>query len=309
MFSLLLSVFFINSILAGPPSWVKDKNRECSSSEICAVGSASSLELAKKRSRVELAKIFENNISSKFQSEVSSFQDNIREEAFENIQEFTDIVLEGVDIRKVHEEEGEFYVLAVLDKNKTSQKIKKEVENIDIQIKDLSKRGTAGSLNLLKEVWLRREVLNQRYYFLKESFLKTSFDYGKFLEKKNKVLKKYLLYIDVSDKSLKKERGELKDLIKEKLIKIGYRVSSLKTAKVTNLIKVSFLKKKLYLKVQGFVKYNFLINLKTLSARKEVGAISFSTDITARGFDQAKNMALRKFETYLDKHIYELNIE
>ena len=292
------------------PKWITDKSLACKSNELCAVGSGSSMTLAQSVARAELAKIFENNISSQFQSELSSYNNDTQESVSEQVNEVTNVILEGVDIKKVYEGEVDYFALAVINKNKAARKVKEEIDKIDAEVSHLFSKDSGGALTQIDGLYLKRESLNQRHHLLKGIFVTAPVDYKQLLKKKEKVLGRYLLYVSVKDSSDIDNSSDLRKIVEQQLNSSGYKIAPKKTNKVTNLIQGEFVSEKLYLKVRGFVRYKFSMSLKAKNAESnETGSIYFTTDCNARSFEQAKDIGLKRLSSYLSEHIKQLNIE
>ncbi len=292
------------------PKWVTEKSVACDKSELCAVGSGSSLTLAQSVARAELAKIFENNISSQFQSELASYNNDTQESVSEQVNEITNVVLEGVDIKKVYESDVDYYALAVINKNKAARKVKEEIDKIDAEVSHLFTKDSGGALTQIDNLYLKRESLNQRHHLLSGIFVTAPVDYKKLLKKKEAVLSKYLLYVGIKDSSEVDNSSDIKKIIEEQLSSSGYKISPKKNEKVTNMIVGDFTAEKLYLKVAGFVRYKFSMSLKAKNlSGTETGNIFFTTDANARSFEQAKDIGLKRLSSYLSEHIKQLNVE
>lgn len=292
------------------PKWINDKSALCRSNEICAVGSGSSMTLAKSVARAELAKIFENNISSQFQSELSSYNNDTQESVSEQVNEVTNVALEGVEIKKVYEGDIDYYAMAAINKSKAARKIKEEIDKIDAEVTNLFEKDSGGALTQIDALYLKREALNQRYHFLTGIFVAAPVDYKELLKKKDKVLSKYLLFVTVKDSSDTDNSSEIKSIVEDQLIGSGYKVSPKGEGNITNKIKGVFTAEKLYLKVRGFVRYKFSMSLKAKDRKAhETGSVYFTTDVNARSFKQAKDVGLKRLSSYLSEHIKKLNIE
>ena len=311
MISVLIILMLTHSgYSADAPKWITDKSAACRSNELCAVGSGSSMTLAKSVARGELAKIFENNISSEFRSELSSYNNNTQESVSEQVNELTHVVLEGVEIKKVYEGEIDYYAMAAINKNKAARKIKEQIDKIDAQVSQLFVKDSGGALTQIEGLYLKRESLNQRYHLLSGIFVTPPVDYKSLLKKKAQVLGRYLLYASIKDNSKIDNSSDIRKVVEEQLISSGYKLSPKLTSKVSNKILGEFTSEKLYLKVSGFVRYRFSMSLKAINnADNETGAIYFTTDVNARGIEQAKDVGLKRLSSYLSENIKQLNIE
>ncbi|MBC98134.1 MAG: hypothetical protein CME63_10310 [Halobacteriovoraceae bacterium] len=311
MFLKVLFLFTINlGFSAEDPRWITDHSSACKSNQLCAVGSGSSMTLAKSVARAELAKIFENKISSQFKSELASYNNDTQESVSEQVNEITEVALEGVEIAKVYEGEVDYFAMAVIDKNKMARRLKESIDKLDALVLQLFDKDSGGALTQIESLYLKRELLNQRYHLLTGIYVTDPVDYKKLLKKKDAVLSKYLLRVDIEDKSRTDNSSEIRSIIEERLISGGYKVSKKESQKITNEILGVFSAEKLYLKVSGFERYKFTLSLKAKTKKgNESGAIYFTTDVNARGFKQAKDIGLKRLSAYLSENIKKLNIE
>ena len=139
----ILSLLFSFQTLAEKPKWIDDlsNEKECKSINICAVGDGADRDTATRAATVGISKIFDNQISSKFESKLSNENESMKEE----IKQATEMALQGVEVKKVYEENGKYYALATLNKQKTSSLLKNEIEKLDEKMKTLSSDSSSSS--------------------------------------------------------------------------------------------------------------------------------------------------------------------
>ncbi|MBF0208221.1 MAG: hypothetical protein HQK53_15190, partial [Oligoflexia bacterium] len=130
------------------PAWINDPMSECQESmEICAVGSGMGEMKAEANARLAIAQIFETKIQGKKSFTKSTSQEestksviatragtkesksgssseqnvassSVQESSLSQLDEITDAIVEGVMIKKKHQDKDAVYALAVLDKIK-----------------------------------------------------------------------------------------------------------------------------------------------------------------------------------------------
>lgn len=124
----------------GRPLWVNSPYDVCSERELCAVGEGSGSLNANANARQALAKIFSTQIKSKTTiskrdqttSESEGVWQGQTEEDFDQfIQEKTEQILKGVEIKASFQDKTSVYALAVLDRVVAAKLIAKEMGELD----------------------------------------------------------------------------------------------------------------------------------------------------------------------------------
>ena len=113
------------------PAWVNSPYASCSADELCAVGTASNFALAKADARNGLAKVFQARIKSSFESDTRVKNDDVSSEMRDFVSETSDVMLNATEIRETFKDNGKFYALATLDKNKAARITREEIDDLD----------------------------------------------------------------------------------------------------------------------------------------------------------------------------------
>ena len=286
---LILLVFPINLMANELPDWIK--NPDCGNN-ICAIGHGNTLDLATADARNNIQKVFETKVSSKFRNEVNQTID----ESSEILQEESEGIVKGTNIEKVFERGDDYYVLAVLDKEKVANELEFDIEMLDRKMSVLLDDNTIASSKKLEEMYKKREDLNRKYLFLTGREIKEEVEYKNvFKNNKDNFSKAGSYYVNIEDEELK---SFLTNLLIENGIKIVNNSSSAKkilSGKITN--------KKEFLNVDGFEKYSLTLNLQLISGGKILKSINKKFTETGINFDQIYSKALAQMQSYLEKNI------
>lgn len=246
---LLISI----STLASKPKWISNIDSKCKGSQLCAVGEGTSLTFAKINATAEISKIFSNRVKASFKNSIEYLPEETLETASEQIEEFTEMELSGVEHPLVHEDVTSFYVFATLNKRKFADQIRKQFDSRNDEIEELTK---SKNINIFKvrDLFAQQEVLNQQYKLL------TGFELRSFVSVK-KILK--IISKNQGQKIfVNLKNGDLKGLgavIEGMFSSAGYTISKKGSYKTLN---VGLISEKQYFNVEGFVKYKFTITFE-----------------------------------------------
>ncbi|MBT7609401.1 MAG: LPP20 family lipoprotein [Bacteriovoracaceae bacterium] len=308
--SICLSFAIFTTITqAKEPAWVKDISKGCKKrKELCAVGIGEGKGQATRHARVELAKIFENKLSSKFKSNLSSSGQDILEDLSEEIEETTDVVLEGVSIKATYEDSTDFYALAVVNKSKVISGLMKEIRKIDEKMKVLVSENSGSATVKLERYYLKREILLKKYEFLSGGSIKSPVSFGEIFAKKKATVNSMIIhvYVDEDDPKL------MEAAIVKSLSDSGYRITTgrKRNKHSTHVVTGELVTDKQYMKVEGFEKYKINLKLSAWSKGKvETGHLNFSSTEVGRSESQAFEKAVPKLESYIQDNITKLNID
>lgn len=287
-----LSLFLILSFscLAGElPDWVLKP--DCGDN-ICAVGHGNSLELATTDARNNIQKIFETKVSSKFKNEVNQYRD----ESSETIYEESEGILKGTNIEKTYNKDNDFYVLAVLDRNKAANDIEFDIKMLDRKMSVLIDDNAVSSSKKLEEMYKKREVLNKKYLFLTGKEIKEEIEYKNVFENnKNNFSKVGSYFINIKDEELK---SDISNILIENGIKIATSPSSAK-----KIISGKITSKKEFLNVDGFEKYTLTLTLQLIDNGKVVKSINKKITDTGMNYNQIHSKIMNQFYKYLEENI------
>lgn len=303
---LVLSIFCLN-VFADLPSWVQDSKKQCKKAELCAVGEGGSQSAAARNARVALSKIFENQVSSKFSSNLSSNNGKVDDSASEQIEEITETALEGVEIVKTAESKTEYYALASINKMKAANGFEREIKKIDEKMEILYNEKDPSLAVKIEQMYLQREVLNKRYAFLTGRELSSKIDFSKIFKNKRKAMANVVLHVYLDEE----EPKYIETAVVQELSTAGYKVTTgqVRNAASTHIITGEVNAEKMYMKVEGFEKYKFSLKLTSSDTKKvQKSQLSFDTEETGRNYDQAVQKALEKIKEYVKANINQLTI-
>lgn len=290
------------------PKWVKNPDKACKKSELCAVGEGEGLSSAKRNARLAIGKIFGTRIKSDFKEKIASMGKTVSQEMSDEVQELTDIALEGVEVNKTYESKTGWFALASLNKRKTAEKFKREIDKLDEKMLVFMDDATAGSLMKVEPLYIKREELNSRYAFLTGQAFPPVISYEDVFKGKRAATGSMIVHIYLDEK----EPKEVETILSKALSDRGYKTTSgrKRNKNSTHIVSGEFTSEKQYLKVDGFEKWKFLFAIKAKTAAKvESGVLNHAVTTTGRSFEQAKERALPEIEEFIKKNIEKLNIE
>ena len=305
---LLSFILFSIGAIAEKPVWIDDISKGCKKKELCAVGVGESANGAKREARASLAKIFTTKIKSVFKQELSSQNGKISEETSDSIVEATDAALDGIEIKKNYEDKLYFYSLAVINKKKAAKGFKSEIKKIDEKMTVLYEDRSARAANQLEEIYIKREVLNKRYHFLTGKNIASPVSYEEIYSNKKELIGDVVVHIYLDEVEPKLLEGKLL----ESLSKMGYQTTSgrKRNKDSTHILTGIVTAEKQYMKIEGFVKYKFIVKLKSANIRRvESGNLLLEDIQTGRNKQQAYEKALPALMEQLSKNISKLNFE
>lgn len=295
------------------PTWVNSPLDFCPPTELCAVGEATGALGAESAARDSLAKIFSVNIkasqsvitTSETQTSEDVITGEVSEETYGEILEFTEEVLEGSFIKERFEDEESHFALIAINKRKTAGIFEDRMKNIDVEVSALVKDGRRSSLNkALKKLKLRSSI-HDKYRILKGSTFVSTVSTSDILRLKS-------IKRDLGTKvSLKvKEISDSKDVLKSikfNLIENDFIISNRKT---DYEIIVNLKQEPQYIKVKGFVKYKFILSVKSLDQKgNEIGSLKYEIIQTGRTQKQSYENALPGINNFINEKFNELNID
>ncbi len=300
----------IDNLYAKGPKWMVDPQLGCKKHELCVVGVGPGLNMATSDARASIAKVFKTKIEAKFSQSMSS--DNSGNDDIslsENINESSNETIEGIEIKEVYEGDQDIFVHAVLDKRKYASIIKKDIKRIDEKMKTYFKEDTASSINQVKSLLPSREKLARKYEFLTGRSVKSDITFEQIMKKRRDAMSGIVLLLQIVDRE-----GEIKSLVKESLLGMGYRIVNTKgkmnDMSWTHMVSGDFSHMKISMNVEGWEKYKFILNLvATKKAGVSSGMITFSETIMSRSLEDANVKVRAKVVEYLRSNIGDLIIQ
>ncbi|EQC42924.1 LPP20 lipoprotein [Bacteriovorax sp. BSW11_IV] len=301
----VLSLMMLSlSIYAASPEWVNkldtDKKLCKKDNEICAVGIGESESLAKSNARAEILKYFKTQISSKFTSELSLVGKEVSESSSERIEEITEGAISGIDIRKTDEDETNYYALAVLNKKNAAKILRNEITKLDEMIKTLSSSKDGKDIFEMEERYIERESIYERYLLVSKTKLPAPISFKEMFAKKKQITKNVLVKVTIEEEGKKLVSG----LVKKELSALGYK--SVANNQSHDLLG-KFYPEKMYMNVDGFEKYNFILEITAQNKKGEKNTIKESFQTVGRDYDQAYSKAIESVSDYLNKNLKKIN--
>ncbi len=305
---LLLFTLIMSVTAWGKNDWVTDTKKGCKSSEICAVGSGDSRNASERNARLALGKIFDTKISSKLSSSLKSSGGNVEDAVSEDIEELTESALAGVQITKNFEDKTSFYSLAVLNKAKAASGFKKEIENLDSQMKVIFRDGDGVEKIKLGKLFVKREILNKQYHFLTNQSLESPVSYEEVFSAKKSASSEVVVHVYLDEA----EPKTVESALVAEITAMGFRATSgqIRNKNSTHIITGEFVPEKQYMQVEGFEKYRFILKVKAMKAgtKIESGHFNFEDIETGRNLDQATEKALPKIKEFIKQNIGDLSL-
>ncbi len=307
---IILTLLLSTSLFAKDkdPKWVKDPSKSCKKSELCAIGEGESLSRAKRAARLAIGKIFNTRVKSQFKENISSENGSLNEKTSDEIEEITDVVLEGVIIKKNHETKTGYFALAALNKRKAAENFKREIRKLDEKMLVLMEDSTAGSLMKVEPLYKKREELNSRVAFLTGMGIDPVVSYEDVFKGKKAATGSMIVHVYLDEDEPKAIEAVLAKALSDR----GYKTTSgrVRNKNSTHIVTGEYVAEKQYMKVEGFEKYKFLLKVKAATMEKvESGAMTTSVITTGRNFSQAMEKALPEFKEFINANINKLNIE
>ncbi|MDR3290376.1 MAG: LPP20 family lipoprotein [Rickettsiales bacterium] len=297
----IVFILLLSNVFADVPDWVSDKGKECSNSEVCAIGTGDTLNEAKRDARANILKYFEANINTNFKNEITESGDDVKTKSSFNIGENAEGILNGVDIKKTYNEKKTSYALAVLDKTKISNILKNDIEKLDTKIELLLEEKGAINYPQLEILYKRRESLNKQYMFLNDKGIPEKVKYAQIFKTKNNI-GKLGYYLKIEGKS----SNGLKNVLKSIIVQAGGKiVSNLNAAERVIIGEVK--EREQYIKVDGFVKYivEYSLESKTKDGVSQ-SVLTQEYEEIGRNFNHILSKTDEKFKDYLKNDYFEL---
>lgn len=303
-FIILVIVIISVSTFGKSPEWInkldKDKKLCVQDKEICAVGIGESESLAKSNARAEILKFFKTHINSKFTSELSVIGKDISENSSERIEEITEGAISGIDIRKTDEDEMNFYALAVLNKKNAAKAMASEIKGLDEKIKTLSESKNPKDVFEMEDRYIERESLYERYLLVSKAKIPAPLSFKEMFKMKKEAVDGILINVTIEEEGKKL----VLPIVKKELSKLGYKVSDKNS---THSIVGKFYPEKMYMNVDGFEKYNFILELVSENKKGEKNSLKESFQVIGRNYEQAYNKAIEMMSEYLNNNLKKIN--
>ncbi len=284
------------------PAWVNSPYASCSADELCAVGTASNFALAKADARNGLAKVFQARIKSSFESDTRVKNDDVSSEMRDFVSETSDVMLNATEIRETFKDNGKFYALATLDKNKAARITREEIDDLDEKMTALLQDESPAAAVRLEKLYEKRRGLNQRYITLAGESIPESVSYDQVYGNKKARVGKRHVYLSPKAGS----KPSFVQTVRGVMTENGYTFATVPTEK-TPVVHVSMTAERQFLKVDGFVKYDYHFVLSAPD-KNGVDVERLATTFTESGLNenQAYSKAILSLKDYLKENILNL---
>lgn len=303
---LILLALVLNStvVQAKSPDWInkldKDKKLCQVDKEICAVGVGESESLAKSNARAEILKFFKTKINSKFTSELTLIGKDISETSGEKIEEITEGVISGIEIRKTDEDEINFYALGVLNKRNAAKIMANEIKALDEKIVELRASKDTKDLFEVEDRYIEREALYERYLLVSKNKIPAAVSFKDVFQSKKEAIKGVLIKVEIQEEGKK----AISSLVKKEISNLGFKMASVNT---THTLTGKFYPEKMHMNVDGFEKYNFILEIIVENKKGERNTLKESFQAVGRNYDQAHGKVLEQVGEYLANNLKKIN--
>lgn len=296
-------IILIGNLFAETPNWINEPEKACLQSEICVIGEGTGFQTASAAARNEIARFFKTKVVSTFKVTTTSDNQSTDESVLNELEESTDEILEGVVIKSRYESKESVYVLASLDKKDLARRIRNQIKDYDEKLEENFKAENHSSLFKLKKYYNLRETLNFRYEFLSGQRVPEKISFSDIAKLQSILSKGILVSVKFKGEAKEKLKGEILGLLSE----VGFRTMP---KGGTHQIRGKLSSEKAYLKVKGFEKYSFHLELTSILTKKSVnlGTLNYETNATGRNYEQALEKALTQIRKYMTENIDKLNI-
>lgn len=307
--TLFVLLFSFSALAQKAPSWVNDPGKKCKKTELCAVGSGINKDAASADASVQLARVFNNQIKSSFTQNVKSINQKIDESISEEIEQKTELILQGVVIGEGFDDGESYHVFASLNKAKAASAIKSEIDSLDEKIKGLMQGSGTAKIKQAEKIFEQRQILNQRHQFLTGRSIATDISFTEIITTSSKGQAGLITHVYLDEDEPKEMEQHLAELLSKDGLKITRGQTLNKSANF--IITGELIAEKQYLKVEGFEKYAFHLKLSAKDALKKIssGELKLSAVETGRNFSQVQEKALFNIKEQLNERLHELNIE
>lgn len=298
------------------PVWVNNKDEFCKANQLCAVGEGAGPMAADANARKEMSKIFETKVKSSstfITTGESTLKDDVvsgesKDDYYQRLEETSEQLLKGVEIVQKYEGDDAIFSLAVLNKSRAAKLLKSEMQELDKEIRAYYKDGRRHSLFKALKLFKIRNNLNARYEFLSGRRFGEGISRSRILaKKKEKRMLGTTIFVDVKELG---KVSEVEHLIIRQLLDNDFRVVTKSNKKFDFKVTGQLSKEKKHFNVDGFEKYQFMLQLKSVNGSgQKIGAVDFTHKQTGRSLVHAYESAKPEIRKYLRENLNELNID
>ena len=180
---------------------------------------------------------------------------------------------------------------------------RRRLEKLDKKVVSLIESGKLKDLFLAERLYNSREEIITRQEILGGSFSKAPYSLSE-IKKLQNLKKRSLPPVSFSFKSSLPFSDGLENHIKKTLSRVGYSFGQ-----GDHLIKGHFKAEKKYFNVEGFEKYRFNLEIKSLNGKKQIDQLAMELDATGRTLKQATGKILEPVKQWIKEELYTLSLE
>lgn len=281
------------------PNWISSAEKACSLNELCAVGNGPTEKSARTDAMSELAKILETRVQATFNQNVTQLNDTEKKMISDNITTSSDVVLNSAMIKETYHNDSDWHALATLDVDKVSKIIRQDIYSIDEKMTALFEDNTPSSAKQLEKLYEKRLNLNQRYAVLKNTMIDQKYSFEQIFKNSQAKVGVHHIYLQTTGSSA------FSTIVKSVLTENGYTFATTDNRYPHAYAKLTA--EKLYLKVEGFVKYNFHFTLSGPSKNgTTIDVLAETFEGSGRDMNQAEKSILPDLKKYLSSKIADL---
>jgi hypothetical protein len=308
-FILLVSV----DLQARSPEWFTDfvkANAGCEREFLCNIGEGDTMANALADARTETAKFFQTRVQSKSQIASSTqslsaspiSQASVDEWTNKTVSEETNELLEGLEIKRQEQIDGHFYVLMVLDREKTASSFKEKIDVLDSENDKAFQLNSRFAIPKVLKNLVLIEALSDRYNLVSHIGLKLKVKNENVLERISK-LRPLKMALVTSGLRLpaKLSHTIIAILSKLKIVIVPVKASPAFT------LRSELITEEQYFKVDGFKKINVNLRLELINSKAFLmGKISALSEQVARNSAQAVEHAIPEIKDQLQDNLDQL---
>lgn len=281
------------------PNWISSAEKTCSLNELCAVGNGPTEKSARADAIGELSKILETRVQTTFNQNITQLNDTEKQMINDSVTTSSDVVLNSAMVKETYQKGTNWYALASLDIEKASKIIRQDIYTIDEKMTALFEDITPSSAKQLEKLYEKRLNLNQRYAVLKNTTIDPKFSFEQIFKNSQAKVGVHHVYLQTNGSPA------FSTLVKSILTENGYTFATIDN-KYPNVI-AKLTAEKLYLKVEGFVKYNFHFTLSGPAKNgTTIDVLAETFEGSGRDMNQAEKSILPDLKKYLSSKITEL---
>ncbi|MBI2520597.1 MAG: LPP20 family lipoprotein [Bdellovibrio sp.] len=301
------------------PAWIDSPDEGCSEQELCAVGEGPGKMVAEANARNSIAQVFETRVkgsstvttTSETKSNNNGLQSGkVNETTAKQIEELTDEVLKGVEIKKTYDDRKlkTVFALASLNKEEALGRFRDEMKPLDTQIEELVKDGRRSSLNKALKLNDKREALNQRYAILAGGPFPAKVSLKELLGKKREKGKEnVIVFVEFE---APKEAQDLKNLVSGVLTENDYKVVVDDGAPHLYSVQGELVHEQEHMQVAGFEQHKFILTVRSMDkSGAKLGGLDHTSVQNGRSFNQCLAKALPELKQFLKDNLVLLNMD